>query len=216
MRTWSDFASLPRAGPTDAAIVRGQHSSFRILVVSLAGCLFIAAANDAAGQTNASSFGRNGVRHVISASVGVDPAHQATTYGGERRLALTLSVRISDHAVESEFYGQVPVTFSDFTAKQPPPERMIWEDGRCHQERGLPKMAVTEIKGEIKNGEEPSNAISARARHIGLMLPSDEVMAGTRLGRDQIGPFMAIRTHTSRSHLIVDLKLYILGCNRSP
>ena len=202
---------------TDAAIVRGQHSSFRILVVSLAGCLFIAAANDAAGQTNASSFERNGVRHVISASVGVDPAHQATTYGGERRLALTLSVRISDHAVESEFYGQVPVTFSDFTAKQPPAERVVWENDRCHQKRGLPKMAVTEIKGEIKNGEEPSNAISARARHIGLLLPSDEVMAGTRLpdGRDQIGPFMAIRTQTSRSHLIVDLKLYILGCNRS-
>ena len=138
------------AGSTDAAILRGQRPSFSILIVSLAGCVFIAAAKYASGQTNASSLERNGVRHVISASVGVDPAHKATIYGGERRLTLMLSVRISDHAVELEFYGQVPVTFSDFTAKQPPAERVVWENDRCHQKRGLPKMAVTEIRARSR------------------------------------------------------------------
>ena len=113
MRTWSDFASLPRAGPTDAAIVRGQHSSFRILVVSLAGCLFIAAANDAAGQTNASSFERNGVRHVISASVGVDPAHRGDDLWRRAEIGVD-AIRSGFQTMRwnRRFYGRVPVTFS--------------------------------------------------------------------------------------------------------
>ena len=54
-------------------------------------------------------------------------------------------------------------------------------------------------QGEIKNGEEPSNAISARARHIGLSAPlRTKSWRGRDSARDQIGPFMAIRTHTSR------------------
>jgi len=126
-------------------------------------------------------------------------------------------IRISDHAQESQFFGTVPASFAEFKADEGGTEQRVWEDGRCHQKRGLPKLSVAEIRGSIIKGPEESIAILARPRHIGLPVPADEVMAGKRLpgGWDDVGLFMATRSQTTQSHLFVDLKLYILRCDLS-
>jgi hypothetical protein len=48
-------------------------------------------------------------------------------------------------------------------------------------------------------------------------LPGDEVMAAKRLmrGSDDVGPFIATRTETKKSRLLVDLKLYMMQCTLS-
>jgi hypothetical protein len=45
-------------------------------------------------------------------------------------------------------------------------------------------------------------------------LPSDEITAGTRLpdGADKSGPFIAYRSQTKSSHLLVDVKVYVIDC----
>jgi hypothetical protein len=111
----------------------------------------------------------------------------------------------------------VPVLFADFAAHDVVPEQEIWNDTKCHQRRGIPKMAVVEIEGSLKNGQAAVRSIAARPRHIGLILPTDEVMAGKKgpAGFDKIGSFTTTRTLTARSHLFVDLKLYSLNCTNT-
>jgi hypothetical protein len=48
-------------------------------------------------------------------------------------------------------------------------------------------------------------------------LPGDEVMPSKRLtsGTDDVGPFIATRTETKKSRLLVDLKLYMMPCTLS-
>jgi hypothetical protein len=74
-------------------------------------------------------------------------------------------------------------------------------------------MTVAEVGGVTFTGSK-SRVIDARARHIGVKLPADEVMAGTKRpgGRDALGEFSATRTYTSQSRVFVELKLYMLEC----
>jgi hypothetical protein len=50
---------------------------------------------------------------------------------------------------------------------------------------------------------------------LGLFLPRDEVLVSKRLdnGTAKIGSYLATRTETKQSRLLLDLKLYILPCN---
>ena len=134
-------------------------------------------------------------------------------YQAQARATLTFFVRISDHAREAQFYGDVPVTLSDFSLSTGSPEQQVWADSVCHQRRGIPKYAVIAMDGAIADvGRRIS--IGARARHIGLPVPADEISAARRLlnGVDHIGPFTVLRAATMRSHLLLDLKLYTVNC----
>lgn len=155
-----------------------------------------------------------GIRHVITGSIKADPGYAGKTYEAKDRATLIAMVRISDHARESQFYGDVPATLSDFPIATGSPEQEIWADSTCHQRRGVPKFAVVAIDGFIAAGQ-GRISVSARPRHIGLHVPPDEISAGRRLvdGVDATGAFTILRAETSQSHVAVDLTLRTLNCD---
>ena len=187
------------------------------LTRALFGALIVAASNCAIAQGTAGISGAttHGIRHVLYLAIKSDPdSHFLQQSSGEPRTAtLTVKIRISAHSQETNFFGDVPATVSNFDPIKGSREREVWEDGKCHHERGFPKMTVINIDGSITNRQK-TLPIAARYRWIGLSLPGDEVMPSKRIatGTDDVGLFIATRTETKQSRLFVDLKLYILPC----
>jgi hypothetical protein len=116
---------------------------------------------------------QRGTRFEIAASIKADPAspYVKQVYGGSSA-SLTVKVRISAHATEADFFGEVSERFSDFALNDGAPERRIWREDKCHQRRGLPKMTVTAIDGTITT-EKGAMQVEARPRTLGLRLPQD-------------------------------------------
>jgi hypothetical protein len=134
-----------------------------------------------------------------------------------RSATLTIRVRLSAHSRETNFYGDVPATISNFDPIKGSHAQEVWKDAKCHHERGgFPKMTVLSVDGLIMDGEKKL-PVAARYRWIGLLLPGDEVMPAKPLirGTDDIGPFIETHTETKRSRLGVDLKMYTLPCTLS-
>lgn len=177
------------------------------------GALVAAVPNGAVGAKS------SGVRNILYIAIKADP-HPGTpqqSSKGPHSATLTVRIRLSAHSQETNFFGIVPVTVSNFDPIKGSPEQEVWKDARCHHERGgFPKMTVITVDGVTADGQK-QHPISARFRWIGLGLPDDEVMAsrGLVLGSDDVGPFVATRTETKTSHLAVDLKMYSLPCTLS-
>jgi hypothetical protein len=180
--------------------------------IVLFGALIIAATNSAICAE------ANGIRSILYLTVKSDansPFQQQSL--DEPQLAtLTVKIRLSAHSQETNFYGDVPATVSDFDPTKGSQEQKVWMDAKCHHERGFPKMTVISVEGFLKSGQKKL-PIAARYRWIGLLLPGDEVMPSNRLtsGTDDVGPFIATRTETKKSRLLVDLKLYMMPCTLS-
>ena len=106
------------------------------------------------------------------------------------------------------------MTVSDFDPTKGSREQEVWRDAECHHERGFPKMTVVSVDGQITNGQQKLT-IAARYRRLGFPLPGDEVMAAKRIdsGADDHGSFVATRTETKQSRLLVDLRLYFAPCD---
>ena len=195
------------------------HWSLPLLVpaVVLTGALILAAPNWAAAQETSSirGAGAGGIRHILYVTIKSDPDSRVLQQSSDEPITATLTVktRISAHSQETNFYGDVPATVSDFDPIKGSREQEVWKDAQCHHERGFPKITVINVDGSIINAQK-SLPIAARFRWLGRLLPGDEVMAGKRLasGSDDVGPFIATRTETKQSRLFVDLKLYILPC----
>ena len=158
----------------------------------------------------------NGVRNILYIAIKADPHSGAPqqSSNGPHTASLTVRIRISAHSRETNFFGIVPTTVSNFDPIKGSPAQEVWKDASCHHERGgFPKMTVITIDGVMTHGQKQL-PVSARFRWIGLGLPEDEVMAtkGLVLGSDDVGPFVATRTETKTSHLAVDLKMYTLPC----
>ena len=196
-----------------------SHWSFSLLVpaVVLTGALILAAPHWAAAQETSSirGAGAGGIRHILYVTIKSDPDSRILQRSSDEPITATLTVktRISAHSQETNFYGDVPATVSDFDPIKGSREQEVWKDAQCHHERGFPKLSVINVDGSITNAQK-SLPIAARFRWLGRLLPGDEVMAGKRLdsGSDGVGPFIATRTETKKSRLFVDLKLYILPC----
>jgi hypothetical protein len=195
------------------------HRSLPLLVpaVVLTGALILAAPNWAAAQETSSirGAGEGGIRHILYVTIKSDPNSSVLQQSSDEPITATLTVktRISAHSQETNFYGDVPATVSDFNPVKGSREQEVWKDAQCHHERGFPKLSVINVDGSITSAQK-SLPIAARFRWLGRLLPGDEVMAGKRLasGSDDVGPFIATRTETKQSRLFVDLKLYILPC----
>jgi hypothetical protein len=159
-------------------------------------------------------YQKSGIRFQIRASIKAAPD---SPYGKRdnngSRASLDVKLRISAHATESNYFGVVSETFSNFRPNEGSEEKLFWQDGRCHQRRGLPKTTVTSIDGSIET-EQGQISIAARPRHLGVLLPSDEITAGTRLpnGADKNGSFIAYRSQSKSSQLLVDVKVYVVDC----
>jgi hypothetical protein len=163
--------------------------------------------------------GSSGVRNILYVRIKADPhsVDPQQNSKGPHAATLTVRVRLSAHSQETNFFGIVPVTVTNFNPIKGSPEQEVWKDARCHHERGgYPKMTVITVDGIMIDGQKQL-PISARFRWTGLGLPKDEVMAsrGLVLGSDDVGPFVATRTETTESHLAVDLKMYTLACTLS-
>ena len=189
------------------------------VIPALFGALIAAVPNCVAAQEtpNMPSATTRGIRHTLYLTVKSDnPDLRVLQQGsGEPHTAtLTVKIRISDHSQETNFSGDVPATVSDFDPIKGSREQEVWRDTECHHERGFPKMTVISVDGQITNGQQKL-IIAARYRRFGLLLPRDEVMAAKRLVRstDDHGSFVATRTETKQSRLLVDLRLDVLPCD---
>jgi hypothetical protein len=197
-----------------------------VMGVALGAALMVAVHDLAAAQgaMHGQPPSPRGVRHVLYLTVKSDDpdlqkadgtdAQKNETAKETPKATLKVTVRISDHAQETSFFGDVPATAADFDPAKGSPEQEIWHDARCHHERSFPKMSVVAIDGSIAHGPD-KQIVETRPRHIGLPIPWDEVLMASafQFGADDLGPFMETRTRTSESHLSVVLKMYILPCD---
>ena len=170
----------------------------------------------------AASTNVKGIENVLYLTIRPDPASpllkqangQPVPNGQPVMAKFLVNVRVSAHSQETNFFGVVPATVSEFDLTKGSKDQPIWRDGKCHHERGFPKISVTGIEGLVTSGQE-KHSIAARWRVLGLFLPRDEVQASKRMdsGTDNIGAYIATRTETKQSRLFMDLKLYILPCD---
>ena len=187
-------------------------------VLVLFGALIVGVPNCAAAQLGSDTpdEANRGIRHVLYLTIKSDPysLFLQQNYDEPYSATLTAKIRISAHSLETNFSGDVPATVSNFDPITGSREQEVWEDAKCHHERGYPKVTVITIDGSITNGQ-TKLPISARYRSVGLLLPGDEVMPAKRLvrGTDDVGSFIATHTETKKSRLFMDLKLYILPCD---
>jgi len=159
-----------------------------------------------------------GVRHRIDVMVSAEPDAPILSRlrGGKGELSLT--VRLSANSKESKFFGMLRPSFPDIVVpdgagKPLVRQTKLWEEDVCHQRRGLPKVTATQLGGHFADGEGRIE-ISALNRHIGLLVPPDELTPGIKLdpGSDSLGAFYAFRAQTRNSRLNVDLKIYSIDC----
>ncbi|HEY5504950.1 MAG TPA: hypothetical protein VIK28_07310 [Sedimentisphaerales bacterium] len=174
-----------------------------------------AIAENVASARRVFDFQKDGVKFQIKASIKADTASPYSKHDDDQNTAsLAVKIRISAHATESQYFGEVSKSFPNFKPDEGSDEKLFWQDDTCHQRRGLPKTTVTTIDGTIA-GEKGKVSINALPRHLGMLLPSDEISAGKRLpdGADKNGNFIAYRSQTKLSRLFVDVKVYVIDCD---
>jgi hypothetical protein len=157
----------------------------------------------------------SGVRFQVAASVKANPASpQAKETYDHGTASLSVRIRISSHATGSQFYREVTRAFPNVAILAGSAEQVFWQDGACHQRRGLPKTTVIAVAGTVSTAKGQYD-IQAVARQLGLVLPADEVTAAAKLppGDDGKRRFIGFRSETKRSFLLVDVKIYETECD---
>ncbi|WP_245266339.1 hypothetical protein [Bradyrhizobium sp. WSM1743] len=159
-----------------------------------------------------------GVRHRIDVMVSAEPDAPVLSRLKGARGELSFTVRLSANSKESRFFGMLRPSFPDIIVPDGPGKPLVqqtklWEEDVCHQRRGLPKVTVTQLGGHFAEGE-GRIGISAINRHIGVLVPPDELTPGIKLdqGSDSFGLFYAFRAQSRNSRLNVDLKIYPIDC----
>jgi len=197
-----------------------MNLSFGSALALLLAAVTATALDHASGQENLPDTDKvvRLVKHRIDGSIKADWTSYAWQTGVDLKghsisVKVAARIHISDNSQETRFSDEVTASFPDFDLIDGSPEQLIWEDTRCHHERGIPKVTLTAIDGVITNGP-TRQVVSAHTRHIGLRLPSDEIMPARRFfgATDKIGPFSVTRTETTRSRLILELRMYTLAC----
>ncbi|UPK33985.1 hypothetical protein IVB18_38370 [Bradyrhizobium sp. 186] len=162
--------------------------------------------------------GEFGVRHRIDVVVSAEPEAPIFQRLRGAKGEVSFTVRLSANANESRFFGMLHPSFPDIVVPDRPDKSLVqqtklWEEEACHQRRGLPKVTVTRVGGHFGEGEGRVE-ISGINRHIGLLVPPDELTPGIKLdpGSDSLGTFYAFRAQTRNSRLNVDLKIYPIDC----
>lgn len=162
--------------------------------------------------------GELGIRHRIDVVVSAEPDAPIFQHLKSAKGELSFTVRLSANSKESKFFGMLHPSFPDITVPDGSGKPLVeptklWEEEVCHQRRGLPKVTVTQLSGHFGDGEGRIE-ISAIVRHIGLLVPPDELTPGIKLdqGSDSLGLFYGFRAQTRNSRLNVDLKIYPMDC----
>lgn len=162
--------------------------------------------------------GELGVRHRIDLVVSAEPDAPILQRLGGAKGELSFTVRLSANSNERRFFGMLHPSFSAIVVPHGADKALVqqtklWEEEVCHQRRGLPKVTVTQLTGHFGEGEGRIE-ISGMNRHIGLLVPPDELTPGIKLdqGSDKLGLFYGFRAQTRNSRLNVDLKIYPIDC----
>jgi hypothetical protein len=155
-----------------------------------------------------------GVRHAIIAAVEADQDTTSAKRDAESRSAtVDIMVRVLDYALDYRFYGVVDGKFSDFDPDRGAKAQEIWADQRCHQYRGLPRIWVLAINGKITRGDRVFD-IAAQPRHLGVLVPKDEVITQKDRNVELDDPNQSVVTfaRTTESRLSVKLTLKSTKC----
>ena len=123
-------------------------------------------------------------------------------------------IRISSHAPNADFYGVVTPKFSDVGKGQRGEEQIIWESAKCHHDRGLPKITVMAIYGQIADGD-ARVTVSAIPRRIGKLIPDDEILTTRKqpLIRLHDRAELSMQASTTMSRLVLTLQLVSQRCS---
>jgi len=153
-----------------------------------------------------------GIRHQVT--VALQPF--ASSLGGRTeatasRVDLRIFVQISDHAADSRFYGTAETLFTDVDPSTGAGEAVVWEDVRCHRERGVPKITLVRIEGAVRAGDR-SYPLTALARQIGLRVPADEIIERKGFTDDHGRTLMIIDAVTKASGVAVRIRLNGEAC----
>jgi hypothetical protein len=180
--------------------LRASHAS---------GAAFVAAAIALAVACGSGQAAQTGIRHSVVATL----LSFSDTIGARSsveepppRADLRVFVSISDHAIESRFYGTVQAQFLDVDPSAGAGEVLLWEDARCHRERGIPKISVVRIEGAIRRGER-SIPLTALGRQLGRRVPLDEIIERKGPSDDDGRTLATIDATTKASGIAVRIRL---------
>ena len=194
-----------------AVAERGASLSLSMLA-GLALC--ICQCQGASGQGLNANSNETGVRHAIIAAIEADQGADAAKRDVEARNAtLDILVRVLDYASDSRFYDVVDGKFSSFDPGKGAEAQEIWADRKCHQNRGFPRIWVLAINGRITRGETVFD-VAARPRHVGQLVPKDELVTQRDRNVELNDPNQNLVTlvHTTDSRLSVKLTLKSTKC----
>ena len=154
-----------------------------------------------------------GVRHEIFVTFERPPPDILKE---DARVTVLVSVRISDHAPDADFFGVVRAVSSEFAADQSQLRviQKLWADQQCHTNRGMPKVSFVSLFAKIKRPGGQDSHFTALPRRIGKLIPEDEIALGHYwTGRDPARSDMVLTGRTKRSGLQVTLTLRTEYCN---
>lgn len=176
--------------------------------------LCIGRPHDAKGQGLGANTNEIGIRHAIVAAIEADQDAASAKGDVEARSAtVDILVRILNYASDYRFYGVVDGKFSGFDAAKGTAPKEIWADRKCHENRGFPRIWVLAISGRIARGGTFLD-IAARPRHIGKLVPSDEIVMQKDRKMEFSDPNQSLVTlaRTTESRLSVELTLKSTKC----
>jgi hypothetical protein len=158
-----------------------------------------------------------GVQHRIDASVTIDPEAPLLSDMPGAVGGIAFTVRLSANSKESRFFALLSPAFSGLRLAADKldlvDQTKIWEEGVCHQRRGLPKVTVTSVTGGFE-GNGRKREVKSDLRRVGVRISDDDLTAGIKLppGSDAVGSFYAVRAQSKLTKLNVDLKIYAFPC----
>ncbi|RAI45391.1 hypothetical protein [Rhodoplanes roseus] len=184
----------------------GASPNARSIRLAVAGLVTLGLVADKAHAEADHSRATLGVRHWVTAAVAARPA---TATAATSKLRLRVRIRISDHAIDSRFFGVAGAEWPDLDVAAGGRDTVAWEDQRCHRERGLPKIGVVDIEAQPEHG---AGLLLAQVRQRGMRLPSDEIIE--RKALDGLPPTaaLAIDAETKSTGFRLRITLHAAPC----
>jgi len=151
---------------------------------------------------------REGIRHSIEVSAGLDEPGRGSVHG-----SLMLDMRVSSHTQQTDYSKTLTVVFQDVDLVKGALWQKVWEETACHERRGYPRFWLDALRGSVTRDNQKSD-VDAVPRHLGKLLPKDELKIGQQVSSsgDDGRRERIYRSKTLASHLRVDVKLTSEAC----
>ena len=181
------------------------------------GLLLVLAAITDLSSALAEPFHRDGIRFEVLMTIRLDEIDHVVLGRG----LLDVTARIASHTNESTFSGDIVERFGAVDLEAGAPLRLLWSDPQCHQDRGLPRLAVRRVTGTLDVGS-ATRTVDAVPRTIGKLVPEDEIYLDARnasenveLGSEPGNSIRSLMFRTRLSHFLIVLRLSRIKCSYS-